>query len=227
MNIVYRVFEDRAQEVNLYFKALEKLYETQRTFDEKYIFHNEHFLTVLKANALLMIYNLVESTVSGGVNKIYEEFKDAGLKYNDASTEIKNVWFSYKFNQAYNRNAHYDSYEKKALDIISCIISGEIIELGGGATSIKGNLDAKQIRQICEKHGIDVTYDEKCRGGIALADVKNKRNELAHGTISFAECGRDYSLLDLQRIKEETIIFLKGFLDGMSNYYNKKDYLCS
>ncbi|MCT4635347.1 MAG: MAE_28990/MAE_18760 family HEPN-like nuclease [Rickettsiales bacterium] len=227
MRIVYSVFSDRIDEIDIYFEALKQLYHTQNTFEEQYLFHNEDFLKILKANALLMIYNLVESSVLGGIIEIYEEFKSRGLSYNDVSDEIQSIWFSYKFNQVYDKKAHYNSYKDKALDIINSILTGKVIELDRKATNISGNLDAENIRRICSEHGIQFQCDTRCRGGIVLEDVKNKRNELAHGTISFAECGREYSILDLEKIKNEAIMFLKGLIDGMNDYYTNQEYLCS
>lgn len=58
-----------------------------------------------------------------------------------------------------------------------------------------------------------------------LEDVKNKRNELAHGTTSFVECGRNYSIDDLIKIKDQTIKFLNCILNGMKQYYDSKKYL--
>ena len=54
--------------------------------------------------------------------------------------------------------------------------------------------------------------------------VKERRNDLAHGTLSFAECGRDYSIDQLIDIKKETVLFLKGLLTGMKKYYDEQQY---
>ena len=105
------------------------------------------------------------------------------------------------------------------------IMRNEPIEMDRKATDISGNLDADKIRQICSDHGITYTVDSACRGGVALEDVKNKRNQLAHGTTSFAECGRYYAIDDLEKIKNETVIFLNGILQGMKKYYDEKTYL--
>ena len=63
--------------------------------------------------------------------------------------------------------------------------------------------------------------DAKC---IVLETVKERRNDLAHGTLSFAECGRDYSIDQLIDIKKETVLFLKGLLTGMKKYYDEQQY---
>ena len=58
-----------------------------------------------------------------------------------------------------------------------------------------------------------------------MKEVKEERNNLAHGTISFVECGRNYSIDDLKKIKNETECFLENILEGMKDYYENQLYL--
>lgn len=224
MRITLEIYQERIDEIELYFRALRDLYNTQSR-EENYAFYNDDFLKILKANALIMIYNLVESSIMGGILEIYDELKTSGYSYKDVTKEIQDIWFSFKFNQVYDKNAHYNSYRDKAVEIINAILQNEPLVMDRKATDISGNLDAKKIREICSEHGITYTIEPECRGGIVLEDVKNKRNQLAHGTTSFAECGRNYALEDLEKIKNETIIFLNGILQGMKKYYQDKTFL--
>lgn len=219
------VYRDRTNEIELYFKAIKQLYEAKEAQEERYDYHSEDFLKMLKANVLLMIYNLVEASIMGGIIEIYDQMKSNGHSYNDVRKEIRDIWFSFKFNQVYDKTAHYNSYREKALEIINNIVNSDIIELSRKATDISGNLNAEKIRQICKEHGILYTIDQSCRGGVVLEDVKEKRNYLAHGTISFVECGRDYSVEELISIRDQTVTFLDGILAGMKNYYDQKSYL--
>lgn len=224
MQAIYDMFSERIQEIDTYFCAVRALDQgpTEQITDAPYF--NVEFIKMLKANTLLMIYNLVESTVMGGILEIYDRLKQEGLTYSSVRKEIKDIWFSYKFRQVYDQNAHFNSYKSKALEIVNSILLGEIIELDRKATSISGNLDAQQIRNICNEHGILFETNAKSKGGIVLETVKERRNSLAHGTLSFAECGRDYSIEDLNEIKIQTVEFLKGLLAGMKRYYDEKQY---
>lgn len=224
MQTILDMFDERVQEIDLYFKAMEEL--EQGNADDcpnSHYFDNE-FIKILKANTLLMIYNLVESTVMGGILEIYEKLKQDGLTYTGVRKGIKDIWFAYKFRQVYDPQAHYNSYKDKAMEIINSILTGEIVELDRTAAAIKGNLDAQQIRNVCHEHGIHFTPEEGSRGGIVLEMVKDQRNALAHGLLSFAECGRNYSIPDLDKIKLETVLFLRGLLSGMKQYYDHKQY---
>jgi hypothetical protein len=224
------IYDARVAEIDFYYNALGQLdEELVQSFGssvapvEKY--KQDNFLKILKANALLMIYNLVESTVLNGIEEIYDKLKVNGAAYSSVRKEIQDIWFSYKFGQVYQPEAHFKSYKNKALEIVNAIMLGETIELNRKALSFEGNLDADEIRKVCNDHGIDFKPDSACRGGERLKDVKTKRNELAHGTVSFAECGREYTLTDLLQIKEQTYVFLTGLLAGMKNYYDAEGYL--
>ena len=155
MQAIYDMFNERVEEINLYFEALKELDSEsfQRTENAQH-YYNDNFIKILKANTLLMIYNLVESTVMGGILEIYDRVRQEGLTYAGVCSEIKDIWFSYKFRQVYDQQAHYNSYKGKALEIVNSILTGEIIELDRKATDISGNLDAQQIRNVCSEHGI-------------------------------------------------------------------------
>ena len=219
------IFNDRIGEITLYYDALNALYVTkyEQIIEQKYF--EDDFLKILKSNALLMIYNLVESTMMGGIVEIYDDLRLQGITYRQVRQEIQSIWFVFKFNQVYDKMAHYNSYREKAIEIINSILTDEPIVLDRKATNVSGNIDATKIRQVCNDHGITFHTDPQCRGGLVLSDVMEKRNNLAHGTLSFVECGRDYSIDDLNRIKRETIIFLEGMISGMKDYYEGHLYL--
>ena len=217
-------------EIDYFFAVLSQLDAELTDYSREYAesiegYKQDNFLKILKANALLMIYNLVESTVSNGIEEIYDKLNANNATYSTVRKEIQDIWFSFKFGQVYQPEAHFRSYKNKALEIINSIVIGETIELSGKALRFEGNLDADEIRKVCDVHGIEFRPDDTCRGGERLKDVKTKRNDLAHGTLSFAECGRDYSLEDLEEIKKQTYAFLSGLLDGMHNYYDTDGFL--
>ena len=92
------------------------------------------------------------------------------------------------------------------------------------ALGISGNLNAKKIKEICDKHKIRYRL---ATSGASLERVKRERNSLAHGDVSFSDCARDLTIGDLENIKDEVILFLTGILDGMKNYYDQKLYKLS
>jgi len=219
------VFDQRCDEINSFLGALSDLYALNDQPECSYSYTDDNFLKILKANSILMIYNLVEASISSGINEIYDLVHSQGLTYSNVRKEIQEIWFTFKFNQVYDPNAHYNTYKAKAYEIVNSIIMNNTIELNQKAMGINGNLDANQIRLICKRNGIHYSVDPACKGGEALDDVKRKRNDLAHGTVSFLECGRSYSLNDINIINVETTVFLDCILQGMQDYYAQQSFL--
>jgi hypothetical protein len=128
MKSTRNTYNARVDEIDFYYVALGQLdKELALSFGsaiepvEKY--KQDGFLKILKANALLMIYNLVESVVINGVEEIYDKLRANGATYSTVRKEIQDIWFSYKFGQVYQPESHYRSYKNKALEIKSPQIS--------------------------------------------------------------------------------------------------------
>lgn len=228
MEIVREVFNDRKNEIDLYYQLIDFLDTIEKEDGEKLIndiLFNKDIEKIVRANALLMLYNLVESTLVNGIEEVYSVFRQDEVAYSQVRHEIKEIWFNYRFSNAYDKKAHFDTYKKTAEKIITSIMLNEPLELDRKATGISGNLDADSIRDVCKKHGIQFKSPEECHGGAKLRKVKEQRNQLAHGTLSFVECGRDFTVRDLHEIKMEVEKFLSGFIDAIESYYDNKEYL--
>ena len=228
MDLVRANFNDRKDEIDLYFKFidfLDNIEKTENVEKSSYILYNKDVEKIIRANSLLMLYNLVESTLVTGIEEVYSALKENNITYNQVRSEIKEIWFNYRFSNAYDRKAHYDTYKKTAEKIIESIVHKDTLILNRKATGISGNIDAISIRDVCKKHGIQFNTPRNCHGGEKLTQVKDQRNQLAHGTLSFLECGRDFTAEDLHVIKDEVEKFLSGFIDSIESYYDNEEYL--
>lgn len=228
MDLVRANFNDRKDEIDLYFEFidfLDNIEKTENMGKSSYILYNKDIEKIIRANSLLMLYNLVESTLVTGMEEVYSALKENNITYSQVRSEIREIWFNYRFSNAYDRKAHYDTYKKTAEKIITSIMLNEPLILDRKATGISGNLDATSIRDVCKKHGIQFHTPVNCHGGEKLTQVKDQRNQLAHGTLSFVECGRDFTVEDLHVIKEEVENFLSGFIDSIELYYDNEEYL--
>jgi hypothetical protein len=178
------------------------------------------FFKIMKSNFLLMLYNLIEASVTFGLSEIYEKLKNDTYSYSALIDEIKFLWSDHEIGQLYNSGAPKKSYVNKVRKILSDVISKAPIKLNRNMTGVSGNLDAGKIKAICNKHKI------RCKwvNGDALERVKNFRQQLAHGDLSFGECTKDLTVDDLEKIKDEVLVFLKNTLDGMSTYYDNEHW---
>ena len=169
-----------------------------------------------------MLYNLVEACVVSGMLEIYESLKQSQSGYNELIEEIQSLWSKYKIGEIYKSSGTRSSYEKGVREIIAQVITDEPVFLNRAALEISGNLDARRIKNLCDKHCIRyvASDDDGC-----LKTVKEKRQNLAHGDESFGDCARDMTLSQLEHIKYEVIRFIGSILNGMKNYYDNKLYL--
>jgi hypothetical protein len=144
----------------------------------------------LLSSAYLLMYNMVEATMKNAVDalrKILNERED--VFFNDLNDILKKYILN-DFKKHYNNNDTdilCNPICKKILNDKYC----DIKEL------FNGNIDDKAIREIlCKNFGLNdyMKGRHKEERGESLRTIKNNRNNLAHGNISFNELGGDLSI---------------------------------
>jgi len=225
-------FEDRLKEVNLYFKFLNDIHEDEaslslpkkRLIADRTQRIDSDLTSLLKANAFLVMYNLVESTIREGILVIYRKLETEEYSYDKIRNELKSIWSKYQFRKSFDINSSWETYYKKTLEIVDDILNKSTVRLDRNAIPISGNLNADQVRILCDMHGISKNVHRAAKGGVSLEEIKTQRNLLAHGSLAFTECGRQFSIDQLNDMKHESIIFIRGILNNMESYYNNKDF---
>lgn len=212
------IFEDRKEEINFYYSIMIEIESADGHIET---IDNNRLVKIMKSNLLLMLYNLVEACVVSGMMEIYEDLKNDGCSYNSVISEIQNIWAKNEINEIYGPTTERIAYENRVQKIIQNITSESPIILSRDALGVSGNLNAKKIKEICDRHRI--RYRLETRGEL-LERVKLERNNLAHGDVSFSDCARNLSLSDLETIKNEVFLFIDGILKGMTDYYIGKQY---
>lgn len=67
-------------------------------------------------------------------------------------------------------------------------------------------------------------YDDIKRN---LLNIKDKRNALAHGRLSFEQCGQDTAVDALIEYSQQAYSFLEAVLNGIDEYLEGKKYSIS
>jgi hypothetical protein len=89
-------------------------------------------------------------------------------------------------------------------------------------------VDAVAIKDISRKYGFSIrTEAEKTKNGEKLATVKKRRNHLAHGFMSFKECGQERPIEMVRAIKEESLLYIEQILNNIEQFLEDKKYLKS
>ena len=216
---VKETFEERKEEIEFYYSVL---VEIDRENSSIQTIDNARLFRIMKSNFILMLYNLVESTVSTGMLEIYESIKNNSCTYRNMVQELQTLWRDAKVKQVYSSSAELKMYTNRVKEIVNNITTNAPFVLEKNMLNINGNLNAGRIKHICDDHKIryNVVDDNN-----KLEEVRKKRNSLAHGDESFSQCARDITLSDLESIKEIIIRFLQGIIQGMEDYCDNKKYL--
>jgi len=223
MNTVLLDFNTRAQEVDDYFIFLESLIKQTTKLavaDSAGQYQiqslNPELAKTLKANGLLLLYNLVESTMRNAIVAIFDELKNQAISFEQLKPEIKIIVL---------KNLQNRSPKKIHLQI-NQISTDIIIATFDRKKLFSGNVDARLIKEIAEKYGFSYQTDfAKTKDGQNLVDIKDKRNDLAHGDKSFKEVGQGKTIEDLLKIKEEVIEYLRQILENIKTYLDNQEYL--
>ncbi len=167
----------------------------------------------LKAQFLIIHYNIVESTVCDCLNSFYDSIADDGLTFAELSDEMKAMWKNYL------RRSSNPDYLKSDTELMGMVIHFEDL-----AINISGSLDIRKIFEVFSKHGCKLDETNRDKYSNSFLVVKNKRNNLAHGNISFSECGSNYMVSDLKKIKEDILDGMQEVVTQAKEYISNKKY---
>ena len=224
ISFVFEDFKERSEEASKYFIFLQNLEQGKIKLVEEIPGNNkaqerddvlEH---TLRASAYLLLYNLIESTMKNAIEAIFDELQNQGVSFDDIRPELKKIILV----NLKRRNPD------KILDEIQDI-SLDIVKVGFNREELfAGNIDSKLIRETAKKYGFySPTDDKKITNGEDLYLVKNNRNDLAHGSKSFTEVGKEKGADELIKIKNQVVEYLEGILKKVETYIDKQEYLDS
>ena len=182
-------YESRKREINSFIELMKFLegkkisvQENEVSFDD--FFYGEEssidlsyqeLINILKSNVSLMMYNIIEYTVSGLVDCIYDEIRMQNLSYIDVNESIREVW-------------------------------------------------RKNILKVTKDPGAYFnTSSENFRPDI-LNSIKENRNNLAHGSVSFVDAVRNDSIQDFVKYYQLITLFLEELIDTVNEYIECQDY---
>jgi MAE_28990/MAE_18760-like HEPN len=211
------------EEVNEYFIFLNDLITLEsKIIDNEGIKKrvNTTLSCTLKSTAFLLLYNLIESTIYNSLQVIHDELNKSETRYPELHERIQEIWLEY----CIGKKSNFIAISK---EIINHTITENHIEIDlekylNIKNLFSGNLDARKIREVANKYGC-IIKGTGC--GEKLIIVKNVRNKLAHGEISFSKGSKDYTMTELNAIKDDVINFLNHTLNTIEEYILKRLFL--
>jgi hypothetical protein len=194
-------------------------------------------INIFKSNSVLLLYNLLESTISNADRFILKTITNANITYLQAAPMIKKFWL--KHVSKFNKN-EYLNIAINLLDKIETLKIDVDKQVNDNEKEFQGNLDPKTVDELLMNYGIDATKLAMLKQETerkAVQNIVTWRNDLAHGKYSFAEFGRDklrYNMSkkdkhrertnDILFLKESCFIFLEIFLRNIEVYIEQSSY---
>ncbi len=237
MDELGQAFDERMDEIEAYLQFLEALEAEARTGPPR-LGQGGALITVqqqriLYSSVFLQLYNLVEATVVNCLDGVTEATLTRGAwTPGDLTNELRTEWVRVM------ARTHIDlNYEKRLASALALCdhligtlpVAGFKMEKGGG-----GNWDDNEIEQIAERLGFRIRLSRTVYRDIKrpfkddlgpLALIKKLRNHLAHGAISFEECGENLTVGELRDLAQRTAAYLRGVVNAFSTYIASHEYL--
>ena len=205
-----KIFNERKAEIEGFFDHLSS-FEKQNS--------NRELEQTLKASCFLLLYNLVESTLTQAIIAIQDDLKEKNIQYSSIKETLQKCVVKNLIKQGKLEILLHDAFMSKVNVLVSGFDEDE-------KTLFSGNVDAKTVRKIAKVYGFSNNINHKdAKGGSDLLTIKTNRNDLAHGSKSFSEIGRDYTTEQLKEIKDSSIAYLDCILKNIERYIQKQEYL--
>lgn len=236
MNDLEKFLDGRKNEIEQFFQFLMHLQIDQNnsytvsvygdSMEDENVFELNHTHTqIFKSNCFLLLYNILEGTVFKSLEFILDKIKDEELSYQEVLKEIQEIWLKSQFPKGTNLDEieHLKIFERMD-NLLHKKVEIDLITFRDKNRGYfgKSNLNDDVIHnELFPKIGIKLTNKIS---ESKLDDIKNKRNNLAHGGTSFSELGQTVSFRELIQYKDKTFKYLEKFVHEISEYVSSKKY---
>ncbi len=225
-------YENRKREIEKFIELMFFLEKKEIMPDEEELSFDDFFYTgnnkitlsyqelinILKSNVSLMLYNIIEYTVSGLIDCIYDEIRMQKLSYRDVNDSIRRLWRETILKAARDPNANFNTFIRKNEEIIEKVLCNKTLDIHARESLPAGNLDGVSIKETFESHGIKIKTDSQNFRPDILGSIKENRNNLAHGAVSFVEAVRNDSIKDFEKYVKFISSFLEELIDTVGEY---------
>lgn len=189
---------------------------------------------ILNSGVYLQLYNLVEATITNCLDAVSKAaMRLAEWSPGDLTAELRREWVRYM------ARTHLPSSgpDKRLEDAIglcdhlvaSLPVSEFEIEKGGG-----GNWDDKAIKKMATRIGFELRISRGVEREVkrvvrndlgSLALIVDLRNALAHGRLSFVDCGQDDSAIELRALTNRVASYLREVIRAFDHYVEEHRYI--
>ena len=236
MDTLTETFEERLQEIEAYLSLLEAL-ERQVGEGRPPEIGGAPITTqqqrILYSSVYLQLYNLIEATVTWCVDAVTTAAIGDGTRLpGHLAIPLRREWVrvTAKTHTELNPSHRLDTAVRLCDQLVQALpVRALAIEKGHA-----GNWDDTAIEDITKRLGCTLNISQPVYSNVKrkirddkgpLALVRDLRNRLAHGSLSFTECGEGITIFDLREIKEKTALYLREVVAAFRRYIDGHEYL--
>lgn len=172
---------------------------------------------LIKSSIILMIYNAVEGTFSNLLSDFFDFIVEKEISYSELPKRLQDNILKYHINEINKKPTKLYNYHDLN-EVEWCRIS--YLEFCKYFNLFSGNLDAKHIREVSKKLGVDLPND---LSNNSLLMVKNIRNKLAHGEIKFSTASQDLVLDNLKSIRYDVEKYMQDLIQVYEAFFDRLD----
>lgn len=228
MELVRSVFDERVDDIESYFELVSNIELAISSGGAVLLFDNTRYTVkpeqqkIMYSNIYLHLYNLIESTISTLISAV-ERHATIGID-GQLALLTENMRKLYVTSVAApNELLTNEKRLEKALLLFEQVLNLQPIDIkippGGG-----GNWDVIEIERLSKSIGVNVNLSAPLKQRVMrpfrddkapIRLIKVIRNKLAHGSISFTECGNNHVASDFRQL----IDIVKDYLNYIINQY--------
>lgn len=229
-------FCERLAEVEAYLSFLDELETAAQTGAPKFGSAGNPMsplqIQILRAGVFVQLYNLIEATMTRCLDTLASASWSGTWRAADLNPKFRKEWI--KVVVAANKEMSADNRLKYAVTLADSLVHATPIqefkfEKGGG-----GNWNDNSIETMLERVGLRLRLTPQVRAAAkrkfrddlgSLALVVKLRNDLAHGSISFAECGESETVAGLRAISANTAMYLRSVVRAVERFIDRHEFL--
>jgi hypothetical protein len=234
--ILETVFDERLSEVMAYLDFLDALQAATQhgapRFGETGATISPDQTSILKAGVFVQLYNLIEATMTRCLEALAAASANGRWVPGDLTPAFRKEWVKVVVNT--NQDLNAENRLRNAITLTELLVTPQPlrafkIEKGGG-----GNWNDTAIEEMLDRLGLRLILAPTVRTAAKrrvrdkdgpLALVVKLRNKLAHGSISFKECGENETVTVLREIARDTAMYLRSVVRAVERSIERHEFL--
>jgi hypothetical protein len=229
-------FDERIKEIREYLALLQAIESESRSgtprLEQTGIAITVSQQRILSSSVYLQLYNLTEAMVTKCLDALALTFEEGAWQPADLELKLRQEWV--RFVARPHIDMGPENRLKNAMKMCDHLLEslplhGFKIDAGGG-----GNWDDEAIYRLSDRVGCSLTLQKSTTAAVkrpvrdglgALQLVKDRRNGLAHGSISFIDCADGVAVSELVNITDSTEAYLREVIASFISFIDTHLFL--